>query len=268
MTLYQYTRMRRGSGSNNKYEAPDELYVNGQTLTSLFGEGVYRQLTVTGRGLKPFYVETTDYLNRSGSSINSVTVDPIEFDIRYRIKAKDDEGLRNIIDSLQQELSGVITISFKDDPDYVYEDVVMTFTERDPEDSYTIVGLFTLTAYSPFRKSKQLKEERVVSIQAPSVPIERITINFNESISNPIVELYDGMYWSEFTVNANVESGDILIINIDGEFGRVTFGGNLPSNAINLGDLPQNMVFFNGARGRVKGSTSAEVTLGWRDVKL
>lgn len=268
MAIYKYTRMRRGTGGNSRYEAPDELYVNGQTLTSLFGEGVYRQLTVTGRGLKPFYVETTDYLNRSGSSINSVTVDPIEFDIRYRIKAKDDEELRATYDRLQQELSGVITISFADDPEYVYKDVVMTFVQRDPEDRYTIVGLFTLTAYNPFRIGEDLREERVVSIQAPSVPVEKVNIIFNESISNPIVELYDGMYWSEFTVNANVESGDTLTINIDEELGRVTFGGSVSENAIRLGDLPQNMVFFNGARGRVKDSSSSVVTLGWRDVRL
>ena len=268
MTLYQYTGLKRRTGTGRKYEAPDELYVNGKTLTSVFAEGVYRQLTVTGRGLKPFYVETTDYLNRSGASINSVTVDPIEFDIKYRIQAKDDEELRATYERLQQELSGILTISFADDRDYVYEDVVMTFTERDPEDRYNLVGLFTLTAYKPYRIGKQLREESVVSIQAPSVPVEKVNIIFNESISNPIVELYDGMYWSDFTVNASVSSGDTLTINIDEEFGRVTFGGSVSKNAIKLGDLPQNMVFFNGAMGRVKDSSSSEVTLGWRDVRL
>lgn len=266
--MYQYTRMRRGTGSNKKYEAPDELYVNGKTLTSLFDDGVYRQLTVTGRGLKPFYVETTDYLNRSGSSIDSVTVDPIEFDIKYRIKAKDDEELRYIIDRLQQELTGILTIKFADDLEYVYEDVVLTFTQRDPEDRYNLVGLFTLTAYNPYRIGKQLREEAVVSIQTPSVPIEKVSITFNESISNPVVELYDGMYWSDFTVNANVSSGDTLIINIDDDLGKITFSGTVPNNAIRLGDLPQNMVFFNRARGRVKDSSSSTVTLGWRDVRL
>lgn len=268
MALYKYTRMRRGTGGNSRYEAPDELYVNGQTLTSLFEEGEYRQLTVTGRGLKPFYVETTDYLNRSGSSINSVTVDPIEFDIRYRIKAKDDEGLRNIIDRLQQELSGVITISFKDDPDYVYEDVVMTYTQRDPEDSYTIVGLFTLTAYNPYRIGKELREERVVSLETSYVPIHSINIEFNEGINNPKIEYYNGRRWEEFTVNASVEIGESLRLRVDEDTGKITVSGSYGNEVIDLGDLPHNMVLYNGAYGRVRNSEGSVVTLAWRDKKI
>lgn len=251
-----------------KYEAPDELYVNGRTLTSLFDEGVYRQLSVTGRDIKPFYVETTNYLNRSGAGIESMTVDPIEIDIRYMVKVKSSEELREVFNTLQRALSGKLTIKFKDEPEYEYRDVVLTFSMREEESSYTHVSLFTLTAYNPYRIGAGVIEEAVVSLETSYVPIHSINIEFNEGINNPKIEYYNGRRWEEFTVNASVEIGESLRLRVDEDTGKITVSGSYGNEVIDLGDLPHNMVLYNGAYGRVRNSEGSVVTLAWRDKKI
>lgn len=268
MAMYSYRSIKRVLDGVEKYEAPDELYVNGKTLTSLFNEGVYRQLTVTGRGLKEFNVNSTGYLNRSGKSINSITVEPLEFTIKYMINTKNSEELRSVLDTLQSELSGRLTIKFKDDMNYEYRDVVMDGVSRNVEDSYKLVGEFTLTAYNPFRIGTELITSDVVEIQVPSVQVQKISVSFAENIDSPAIELYDGKYWHDFTINTSVTSGDTFIMSVDEDTGIVELGGNISSEHVNLGDLPRETEVFNGAKGRVKDSWMSEVKITYRDVRL
>lgn len=263
MATYEYMGMRKTSKREPNYEAQDELLINGRSISAQV-EG-YRQLTVSGRGLVPYEVDTVDYLSRSGAKPTSYRTGVRDFTVKYRLIAKSSEDLRGKFDKLHGILAnGALTVGFKDDEEYVYEQVYLTGADVSEEDTNTIISTFTLTAYDPYRYSKTQTEGDVVKISSEFVEVDEIRVEFAETVDRPTINIRNGIYNTDFRLVGTVTSGTIFRLRIDRNTGRIsTTGGK-----VEMASLPRELVVYNGANGRVSGSASSKVTFKWRDKKL
>lgn len=260
--MYEYTGLRRTSRTE-KYEAQDELLINGRSITGRVNG--YRQITVSGRGLVPYEVESVEYLSRDGAKPLFHRVGVREFTIKYLIQATNSVELRNSYHQLQSLLAnGSMTIGFKDDSEYVYEEVYLTGSDVPEEDSNTIVSTFTLTAYDPYRYSRNITTDKVVSIDTEFVNLEGISISFMHSLERPIININNGEYTTNFRLVGSVVSGTEFRLTVNKNTGQVSTVGA----RVEMASLPKELIAYNGAKGTVVGSIESEVMFRWRDKRL
>lgn len=258
--MYNYTKIARTGKVSGDIEAQDELLVNGKTITEQI-EG-YRQISVSGRGLKPYEVSTVNYLRRSGESPTSHRFGTVSFEIKYLMEAEDSVELREMYRKLSSILlKGAIEVGFKDEEDYIYQEVYLTGSDNNEEVSNSIVRSFTLTAYDPYKYSKNVIENSIVETDMEFIEIESIIVNFNETVDKPTIIVNNGQYDFRFNLVGTVVAGTEFRLTVNRDTGRVRTTGA----KVELNSLPRELILFNGARGRVSGSSSSKVLFRWRD---
>lgn len=246
------------------YEAEDELYVNGVTLSSLL-DG-YAQISVAGRHLLSPEVEVKRNSSRDGAKPVSVSYPPRNFVVRYILRAKDSEDLRDKTDAMMDILRGELEVKFKDSPDYVYQGVLMTGSEEVEETANTVVSSFTLTAFDPYRYTEEPIESEVIDTSSEYIKAEEIRIEFSRSISRPTITVASSGYGFElsFRLVGTYNTGDVVKVKQSRDGMIYVEGGS-----IELGTLTEELVLFKGSRGEIEEDNSAgKVKFRWRDRRI
>lgn len=266
MVMYDYRSIKQTREEYIKKESEDELYTStGDSVYKSLTREIdgYTQLSVSGRGLTPYEVESVDFLNRNGAKPLSTRVGTKEFEIKYSLNAKSSKELRGSYEKMMGIFRGGIKIKFLDEEGYYYQDVYLTDASRDEEVSNNVVGTYTLTAFDPNKYVEGVKEGKVVETQSEYTLLEKLTIDFIGYEYEPTVRIksFSNNEVSEFKLSGSYDSGDKVELR-QGTDGNILVEGG----TIKLGTLGKDILLYNGTEGEIVGSTNGSVKFSWREM--
>lgn len=152
MSLYDFHDLDLATGEQ-PHEPAEAMYIDGKTIEDRLPG--YRTLTVTGRELLGYNLDTTDVTGRDGTMVNGATLPVRVITVKYQLTAKDDQDFRAKYDQLQAILSPVgLEFYFHDDPVWAWTGT-MTSAEIPAEGLNQVVSTFAMTCADPHKHERR-----------------------------------------------------------------------------------------------------------------
>lgn len=146
--MYDFVDVNEKITENNRLPS-EALFINGQAVEDVV-EG-YRTLTVEGRELHAYELNTTRRTSGDGSIYLGETYPPRTLTIQYELKATDNQDYRMKFEKLNRLLSGgEKELRFNDDYNYSFTGALSDVSEV-PAGKNTVIGTFSFFCSDPFK---------------------------------------------------------------------------------------------------------------------
>lgn len=214
--MYGYSKLEKHN-ENVAFEPSDNMTINGVTLDRVV-DG-YRQLTVTGRGLVAQSVKTTSISGRRGVWVEDISDPERVLEIKYQLTADSSAELREKFFSLNKFLrinqasSGMLQVSFKDEPDYYYY-AIFNGADAIEENALTVVSRFSLLVPDGFKKTREQTSTGKISITS-GFEVTPVSITVTTSKATDTVKITNGRQTISFTGTYEANKDIVVEFNKD-----------------------------------------------------
>ena len=263
--MYGYSKLEKHN-ENVAFEPSDNMTINGVTLDRVV-DG-YRQLTVSGRGLIGQSVKTTSITGRRGVWVEDISEPERVIEIKYQLTADTSAELREKFFTLNKFLrtkqvsTGMLEVSFKDEPDYYYY-AIFNGADAIEENALTVVSRFSLLVPDSFKKARAQSSTGEISISS-GFEITPLFIKVTTSKATDKVKITNGRQTISFT-GAYDANQDIIVLFETNEV-KATYKGRSILSELDLFSDLENFKLRNFDNIRATNATVEEVI--WRDEKL
>lgn len=198
--MYGYSRLEKHSDIVATTPS-DNMSINGRPVNEIV-DG-YRQLTVSGRGLIGQSVKTTSITGRRGVWVEDISEPERVIEIKYQLTADTSAELREKFFTLNKFLrteqvgTGMLEVSFKDEPDYYYY-AIFNGADAIEENALTIVSRFSLLVPDGFKKTSEKISTGLISISS-SFEVTPVSITVTTSKATDTVKITNGRQTISFT---------------------------------------------------------------------
>lgn len=179
----------------------------------------YQTLTVKGRELSPYVVDTQEVTGQDGTMFLSANYSSREIEVTYQLVAKDDQEYRQKYELLNHVLSGKqFVFYFFDDDQYEY---VGTLSGAEPPEpgSNVVKSTFTIMCSDPFKRLRNAvtysnnnsrHELKIVEPVYYATPPDEINLTLKANTGS--VKVTNSK--QTISLNGNFKAGDRLRITI------------------------------------------------------
>lgn len=251
----------------------DELSINGKPLSDVVPG--YRQLSVNGRGLMGYIIDTTDDIPlRDGALANYQNLPPRELVIEYALKRDTSEELRQSFDKLNEFLTLDNTaterfdITFEDEPNWHYFGLLSDVEDFD-ETQNEITSSYTLYCPDPWKYSAQKSGTTVSLTYAYQVLPDELTVTLEGTSDEIIFKSGDNSF--RLKGSFPTTQSNQLHVRYDDDQVRVFLGTADRTTTIAWTTYPETFYLEDGsevtAELKVGGRTIAtkNASIKWRD---
>lgn len=254
--------------SPERHIPSDDMLINGESLMDIVP--YYRQLSVSGRGVVESNVEIIDVPRRDERLLASTRVGERILSIRYQIKARTSEQMREAFTELNKVLRDVnyidfmegnmLEITFADEDDVRYYGVLQNASTID-ETSKIITSEFMIYCPSPY---KYTEEHSDLSLDYPFS--NELVPNVIRLTANSVSQIRVESNGKELVLNDNFSTGNVVEINVGNRRTYVTRDGFNITSKLSLNSVPERFTIAKGSLPTVTGATITSID--WRDKKL
>ena len=198
--MYGYSRLEKHSDIVATTPS-DNMNINGRPVNEIV-DG-YRQLTVSGRGLIGQSVKTTSITGRRGVWVEDISEPERVIEIKYQLTADTSAELREKFFTLNKFLrteqvgTGMLEVSFKDEPDYYYY-AIFNGADAIEENALTVVSRFSLLVPDGVKKTSEKISTGIISISS-SFEVTPVSITVTTSKATNTVKITNGRQTISFT---------------------------------------------------------------------
>lgn len=263
--MYGYSKLEKHN-ENVAFEPSDNMAINGVTLNRVV-DG-YRQLTVSGRGLVGQSVKTTSITGRRGVWVEDISEPERVLEIKYQLTADSSAELREKFFSLNKFLrtnqasSGMLQVSFKDEPDYYYY-AIFNGADAIEENALTVVSRFSLLVPDGFKKTRERTSTGEISIISGG-EVTPVSITVTTSKATDTVKITNGRQTISFT--GTYEANKDIVIEFEQDEVKATYKNRSILSELDLFSDLENFkvqVFDN-----ITATNAIVKEVVWRDERL
>lgn len=263
--MYGYSKLEKHN-ENVAFEPSDNMTINGVALNVVV-DG-YRQLTVTGRGLVGQSVKTTSITGRRGVWVEDISEPERILEIKYQLTADSSAELREKFFSLNNFLrtnqvsSGMLEVSFKDEPDHYYY-AIFNGADAIEENALTVISRFSLLVPDGFKKKREQTSTGEVRLKDANyvMPVS-ITVTTTKPTSE--VKITNGRQTISFT--GIYEGAKDIVIEFKQDEVKATYKNRSILSELDLFSDLENFKVRNFDTITATNATVKEVV--WRDERL
>lgn len=263
--MYGYSKLEKHN-ENVAFEPSDNMTINGVTLDRVV-DG-YRQLTVSGRGLIGQSVKTTSITGRRGVWVEDISEPERVIEIKYQLTADTSAELREKFFTLNKFLrtkqvnTGMLEVSFKDEPDYYYY-AIFNGADAIEENALTVVSRFSLLVPDVFKKTRGQSSTGEISISS-GLEVTPLFITVTISKATDTVKITNGRQTISFT--GAYDANQNITIEFKQDEVKATYKNRSILSELDLFSDLENFKLRNFDNIRATNATVEEVI--WRDEKL
>lgn len=244
----------------------DNMIINGRPVNEII-DG-YRQLTVSGRGLIGQSVKTTSITGRRGVWVEDVSEPERVIEIKYQLTADTSAELREKFFTLNKFLrteqvgTGMLEVSFKDEPDYYYY-AIFNGADAIEENALTIVSRFSLLVPDGFKKTSEKISTGFISISS-SLEVTPVSITVTTSKATDTVKITNGRQTISFT--GFYENFEDIVIEFKQDEVKATYKNRSILSELDLFSDLENFKVRN--LDRITATNAKTKRVIWRDERL
>lgn len=263
--MYGYSKLEKHN-ENVAFEPSDNMTINGVTLDRVV-DG-YRQLTVSGRGLIGQSVKTTSITGRRGVWVEDISEPERVIEIKYQLTADTSAELREKFFTLNKFLrtkqvsTGMLEVSFKDEPDYYYY-AIFNGADAIEENALTVVSRFSLLVPDVFKKARAQSSTGGISISS-GFEITPLFITVTTLKATDTVKITNGRQTISFT--GAYDANQNIVIEFKQDEVKATYKNRSILSELDLFSDLENFKVRNFDIIKATNATVEEVI--WRDEKL
>jgi predicted phage tail component-like protein len=263
--MYGYSRLEKHN-ENVAFEPSDNMTINGVTLDRV-ADG-YRQLTVTGRGLVGQSVKTTSIAGRRGVWVEDISEPERILEIKYQLTADSSAELREKFFALNKFLrqkqvsTGMLEVSFKDEPDYYYY-AIFNGADAIEENALTVVSRFSLLVPDGFKKTQLQRSTGKISITS-GFEATPVSITVTTTKATDTVTITNGRQTISFT--GTYEANKDIVVEFKQDEVKATYKNRSILSELDLFSDLENFKVLNFDTITATNATIKEVV--WRDERL
>jgi predicted phage tail component-like protein len=263
--MYGYSKLEKHD-ENVAFEPSDNMTINDVTLNRVV-DG-YRQLTVSGRGLVGQSVKTTSIAGRRGVWVEDISEPERILEIKYQLTADSSAELREKFFTLNNFLrtnqvsSGMLKVSFKDEPDYYYY-AIFNGADAIEENALTVVSRFSLLVPDGFKKTREKNSTGEIRLRDASY-VTPVSITVTTTKPTSEVKITNGRQTISFT--GIYEGAKDIVIEFNQDEVNATYKKRSILSELDLFSDLENFKVRNFDTITATNATVKEVI--WRDERL
>lgn len=263
--MYGYSKLEKHN-ENVAFEPSDNMTINGVTLNRVV-DG-YRQLTVSGRGLVGQSVKTTSISGRRGVWVEDISEPERVLEIKYQLTADSSAELREKFFALNkflrqtQKSTGMLEVSFKDEPDYYYY-AIFNGADAIEENALTVVSRFSLLVPDGFKKTREQTSTGIISLSS-AFEVTPVSITVTTSKVTDTVKITNSRQTISFT--GTYETNKDIVIEFEQDEVKATYKNRSILSELDLFSDLENFKVINFDNITATNAIVKEVV--WRDERL
>ena len=260
--MYNYGSLKKVDGNTTAFEPSDNMSINGVPLNQLV-DG-YTHLTVTGRGLLGRTVKKSSVPGRRGVWVEDISDDERQLEIKYKLEVDTSSNMRDKFAKLNKILrthasSGLLEITFKDEPEYVYYGY-FSGADAIEEKSLSIISKFTILVPDGYKKKQAQNSTGPVTLSdALEVLPESITVTPIGTVNQ--VQIINGTKILSFS--GSYTAGKDIVVTFDQEEVTATYNGRSILSELDRFSPLEQFTVKNGDTITAKNASVKKVV--WKD---